>query len=568
MSKLRQFSQNPAKPKPKPANIVLVDRCHPEKIVEVLTARYFQDFSEFYGYSSPPLDDVRDFTRALISGDIDLGAIPLARQASESKLSKAITEDGKEFALALATIARRHNSPLDLSDELVARLFNRGLLPLYSLAPDQHTIGALSRETGLGIERITEVLVEVEASDQTLRALTLSEMFEEFMEKRLERALTPTRPKENTPTSKSHLTRLNHTAQKTPPIANATDIYSAAQDRLQKIIEASSTLTLDTSRISELIDVRVLGSEPTLPTIDELGGMDPNVDVPVRVEIQPTNMWVDAVDTARTRLLAVAPAGDLLKALEAFPPDEQPTRVFVQLLKARTADIFIESAIANTTARFLSENPIQNDDFLRAVKELESVVNGLDRLHKNSILAIRDIDQFKERLVDTDKHWSKLARNPAIVNKMDLNSGSIDLTDETFYDSDGVVAIAMMFHLPPSLTTQIFANKFGGLVWEIQDKILIKRLNELDELDPNGSKMDQARGWRTRCGTTGNNIVTNDKELGLSFSDKQELAKVLRPVSRRYDPLFVGDGTTMAQDLEEVTQASPEVDFQGTRLAR
>ena len=139
MAKQRQFTQTQL-PKsasvPEHPNIALVERCHPEKIIEALAAKYFQDLRSFYGYSSPTFEEVRDFTRAIVSGEIDLENVPLAREAADSDLTKADTEDGKEFALALVAIAKRHNSPFDIDEEIVEQLFNRGLLPLYSLAPD------------------------------------------------------------------------------------------------------------------------------------------------------------------------------------------------------------------------------------------------------------------------------------------------------------------------------------------------------------------------------------------------------------------------------------------------
>ncbi|HQZ14949.1 MAG TPA: hypothetical protein PLT55_03825, partial [Acidimicrobiia bacterium] len=452
MAKQRQFTQTQL-PKsasvPEHPNIALVERCHPEKIIEALAAKYFQDLRSFYGYSSPTFEEVRDFTRAIVSGEIDLENVPLAREAADSDLTKADTEDGKEFALALVAIAKRHNSPFDIDEEIVEQLFNRGLLPLYSLAPDQQTLNALARETGLSIARVTAVLVSIEQSDYELRSLTLSQMVDVFNEEKRQRIEHLTNaPAEITLPKVSQTKQPSRSGTRT---TNERD-YSEAEERLEEIMKVSTILTLDTSSMSELFDTKVLGMEPDLPTVETFLPAQEGDTSPIRIDMNPTNMWVNAVSTSRTRKVLVAPLSEMDAAFKVVPVDDRATRTLIHVLKARTTDVFIEAAIVNTTARFLLDNNVRNGDFLKAVKELENVVRGLDAIHKNTILTLRDVDGLQERIADTDRSWRKLANNPALADKDHGQWGSIDLSDISNFGQDAAILASMIYHLPPGIT--------------------------------------------------------------------------------------------------------------------
>jgi len=561
MAKQRQFTQTQL-PKsasvPEHPNIALVERCHPEKIIEALAAKYFQDLRSFYGYSSPTFEEVRDFTRAIVSGEIDLENVPLAREAADSDLTKADTEDGKEFALALVAIAKRHNSPFDIDEEIVEQLFNRGLLPLYSLAPDQQTLNALARETGLSIARVTAVLVSIEQSDYELRSLTLSQMVDVFNEEKRQRIEHLTNaPAEITLPKVSQTKQPSRSGTRT---TNERD-YSEAEERLEEIMKVSTILTLDTSSMSELFDTKVLGMEPDLPTVETFLPAQEGDTSPIRIDMNPTNMWVNAVSTSRTRKVLVAPLSEMDAAFKVVPVDDRATRTLIHVLKARTTDVFIEAAIVNTTARFLLDNNVRNGDFLKAVKELENVVRGLDAIHKNTILTLRDVDGLQERIADTDRSWRKLANNPALADKDHGQWGSINLSDISNFGQDAAILASMIYHLPPGITETLFANTFGGMIWDLKDSSFKKRLDELDDMDADGTRMDQARGWRTRYGTTGRNIVSRDQGLGIQFEDKDELTRVLRPVSERYDPLFSRDPKIMDRDLHELPASERAIDI-------
>lgn len=550
LSKQRQFSQK--QPSRSPAtpdhpNIVLIDRCHPEKIIDALTAKYFQDFRAYYGYSGPTLETVRDFTRDLITGEISISEVPLAREALSSNLTKADTEDGKEFALALVEIAKRHNYSLDIDEEIVKQLFNRGLLPLHSLAPDQLTLNALSKETGLSITRISSVLIAVEQSDAELRSLTLASLFEKYEQsKRLQIENAQNAPVELASATTPISRKAAYVAPRPIPVKPD---YSQAEQRIDKVLAASTILTLDTSLMSEAIDKAILSKAPDLPTVKTFMPAEDDDGSPIRIEMNPTNLWVNAVTTSRTRRIYIAQPLEIETVFNVWPVDERETRTLVAVLKARTTDIFIEAAIINSTGRFLLENGIRNDNFVRAVNDLENVVKGLDALHKNTILALRDVDSLRENLVDTDRSWRKLGNNPILSVNSHKDYSSIDLSDTESYGQDAVVIAAMLYHLPPGITPDLFNNTFGGMIWDLKGSSFKSRLQELAEIDPDGTRMDQARGWRTRYGTTGRNIVNRDQGLGIEFDDKDELVQVLRPVSERYDSLFTIHPTIMDRDL-------------------
>lgn len=434
---------------------------------------------------------------------------------------------------ALATLTRQHGSSVDLSG--INELYRRGLLPLSLVIENEETIEAISKLIGRKPQEICEAIAKVEETHFQLRGThlkNLADSYHSFVE-----ALHSAQEQRNS-------SRIAETPPKPQPrVVNAPartpkeldpELIEKAEDTLRHLVAKAAKLCADASRCSELFDREILQDVPDLPTTSELG--DQVHDAKVRIEIKATNFWFKAAQASRRAMVFKAPVGEMIEAMSAIHPDDKPIRTFIYLSKARMADVFVEGVLVNTTARFLLEQPARNADFLEAVKQLENATNALEKYHANVVASLSEPAEIGKCAVNTDRFWRKLGFNPILQVDHSQEHGSIDITDPNVFDGRAREISYMFYHLPPSLAEPLFANQYGGLVWDLTNEFFDKRRDEISSVDPNGTIMETARSWRANFGTAGHDIVTAEYPISIRITDRESFAELFKPITDGYAP--------------------------------
>lgn len=537
MTKLRQRDL-PRVPKNDP---VLIEKCEPERIVNILALKFQADLAALGIEAS--LDSLRDFTRALLGGEISLDDVDPAKIANTSELPKAVTEDAKQFAKDLAALIAIHDG--DDSQTLpntFALLLNRGILPLSTLTNDpgkQKIVAAISEKSGLSTGRVIEVCTVVEEYDEVARALALKKLYNAFsQENDLETDTVDTSPLDEMPSLTIDLTPKRSRSDQA--LAAVTSVqkgngshrsrsdspshkqrrFDRAEISLQETRESLTLLSRSAASIIDIICKRILNIENAFSYLE-------NGDIEeTSTGLNPPNMWMGAAGLIQGNVDFV-----ILQANSQIHYTSSTVLAFPAVLCAQATDIVMEALLVDDLARFLleSEPGSRDESFIRGARNLSNIVKRLHDLQLNIAAGVRNPNDLHAHTANTSVDWASISQNPLLV------STSLETPSRKPLSDAEILTISMAYHTPLAITRPLVEGRVQTNVLDIE----IVEGSAIPQPDIDGDTkfdltFDFARHLRRCFGSAGIEIDPSDMNVRFNVEDAAEVSRVLSPLYRLF----------------------------------
>ena len=515
---------------------VLLERCNPERIVNILAHKYQADLATFGIQASE--DSIRDFVRALIRGEISLEVVEPAKDALTSQLSAEDTKAAKKLATALGSLVAIHdNDETQTLANTFALLLNRGILPLSTVINDpgkQQVAAAISQMRDIPTDRVIEVSILIEEHDSDLRALRLVDLYTPFAEQQaLATPPTVDRGSFLVPAITIDLGTKRNRPQSTPPARTVVPKRNrgnnegsgspshrqrkrhAAEDALQTAIDTLTGLAGKALRDVEIFCDEILHIPRVLPNLSTVQDFEGEA-----VHIQLPNMWLHASDLilGAPKLIVIEDDLSHTRAMSTSTYDE-----IAVLFCARTLDILMEAVLAKKLADVF-QTAERNEHFFRGAKSITHILDALTALHKDMILGLRRPEGLQSYAATTTPGWAQLSTNPLIVSS----------TEGTTIPEDDIRLLSIGSHLPLEMTGALLAGNVQGEVWsvDLDDVADMKKILTLIDLPV--EKVNYASMLRSAYGSQGPHVPVTDRSFLVGVRDETEFASIFQPLTSQY----------------------------------